>query len=77
MKPGYAAFGSVFVSLFLVVGALDQIRADNTLEANGRHEESIPGIPYFTSTVFASRTDFTLPLAVPFAGPAILIFLFD
>ena len=50
MKSGYVAFGSVFISLLLVVGALDQVRADNTLEANGKHEESIPGVPYFTST---------------------------
>ena len=50
MKPGYVAFGSVFISLLLVVGALDQVRADNTLEANGKHEESVPGVPYFTST---------------------------
>ena len=50
MKPGYVAYGSVFISLFLLVGARDQVRADNTLEANGKHEDSIPGAPYFTST---------------------------
>jgi outer membrane autotransporter protein len=50
MKPGYIAFGSVFISLLLVVGALDQVRADNTLEANGKHETAIPEAPYFTST---------------------------
>ena len=50
MKPGHVAFGSVFISLLLVIGALDQVRADNTLEANGKHEASVPGIPYFTST---------------------------
>src|SRR5215470_3850753 len=50
MKPGYIAFGSVFISLLLVVGALDQVRADNTLEADGKHETAIPEAPYFTST---------------------------
>src|SRR5215472_13053502 len=50
MKPGYIAFGSVLISLLLVVGALDQVRADNTLEANGKHETAIPEAPYFTST---------------------------
>ena len=50
MKPGYIAFGWVFIWLLLVVGAVDQVRADNTLEANGKHETAIPDAPYFTST---------------------------
>src|ERR1700751_4395159 len=50
MKPGCVAYGSVFISLLLLVGARDQVRADNTLEANGKHEDSIPGETYSTST---------------------------
>jgi fibronectin-binding autotransporter adhesin len=51
MKPGYIACGSVFISLLLLVGASDRVRADNTLEANnGEHKESIPGETYSTST---------------------------
>jgi hypothetical protein len=50
MKPGYVACGSVFILLLLLVGASDQVRADNTLEAEGIHKESIPGETYSTST---------------------------
>jgi hypothetical protein len=48
MKRKYEAIASA--ALLFVFGTLGPVRADNTLEANGKHETFVPGAPYFTST---------------------------
>jgi outer membrane autotransporter protein len=50
MKLGYATSASVLASAFLLFVAPGSVRADNTLEANGKHKDAITGVPYFTST---------------------------